>query len=83
MKIWHFRGISPYDQIQKMARMYDSRVSRILLHLWIAATKYILGQPNTRNVPVLSLTKSIVEAANYQFDRVSLSERRYLVSIDI
>lgn len=66
-----------------MARMYDSRVSRILLHLWIAATKYILRQPNTRNVPVLSLTKSIVEAANYQFERVRLSERRYLVSIDM
>lgn len=65
-----FRGITPYKQFESMAKMYDSRVYRLVLILRLMVIKYIQRKWNMRRVPVLHLMKYVVEAANYQFDNM-------------
>lgn len=65
------RGITPYEQFERMARMYDNRMYRLLLILRLVIIKYIQRKWNMRNVPILHLMKYIVEVSNYQFENVS------------
>lgn len=65
------RGITPYEQFERMARMYDNRMYRLLLILRLVVIKYIQRKWNMRHVPILHLMKYIVEVANYQFENVS------------
>eukprot|EP00105_Crassostrea_gigas_P021274 XP_011440352.2 PREDICTED: uncharacterized protein LOC105337361 [Crassostrea gigas] len=65
-----FRGITPYEQFERMARMYDNRMYRLLLILRLVIIKYIQRKWNMRHVPILHLMKYIVEVANYQFENM-------------
>lgn len=65
------RGITPYEQFERMARMYDNRMYRLLLILRLVVIKYVQRKWNMRHVPILHLMKYIVEVANYQFENVS------------
>ncbi|XP_062573916.1 uncharacterized protein LOC134235787 [Saccostrea cucullata] len=65
-----FRGISPYKGVQRVARMYDNKLLRFFLLLRVMIDKYIFRRIGTRNVPLLHIIKSTVEAANYQFENM-------------
>ncbi|XP_061178630.1 uncharacterized protein LOC133187285 [Saccostrea echinata] len=65
-----FRGISPYKRVQRMASMYDNKLLRFFLLLRVMIDKYILRRLGTKNVPLLHIIKSTVEAANYQFENM-------------
>lgn len=65
-----FRGITPYKQFERMARMYDNRMYRLLLILRLMVIKYIQRKWNMRHAPILHLMKYVVEVANYQFENM-------------